>query len=94
MAQIQKVLKDALQLDAEPVQGYCDDTERALDEVKEAVKKIQAGAAEIELAPQNNYIRKLQHELIDQHNLKSESIGDGEDRHLKIIGGTDYKLVL
>jgi predicted RNA-binding protein Jag len=93
MAQIQKVLKDALQLDAEPVQGFCDDTERALDEVKEAVKKIQEGAGAVELAPQNNHIRKLQHELIEQHNFQSESIGDGEDRHLKIIGGTDYKFV-
>jgi stage III sporulation protein SpoIIIAA len=89
MPQIQKVLKEALRLDKEPdseaMTNYMDETEKALDEVKEAVKKLENGATEVSLKPQNQRIRKLQHELIDQHNLVSESIGEGSERHLKVV---------
>ena len=44
----------------------------------------------MELKPQNQHIRKLQHELVEQHNMTSKSVGEGSQRHLKIIGGTDY----
>ena len=87
MAQIQKVLKDALDIqpgDVESLQGYSDDTEKALDEAKAAVKQISDGADVVELAPQNPQIRKLQHELIEQYNLKSTSIGEGESRHIRV----------
>lgn len=88
MAQIQKVVKEALDIreTSKPVQGYSDDTEKALDEAKNAIDKILAGARNIELTPQNQHIRKLQHELVEQHNLVSESVGDGAERHLKILG--------
>ena len=93
MAQIQKVLKDALQITeaSETLQGYYDDAERALDEAKAAINKILAGAEHIELRPQNQQIRKLQHELVEQHNLTSKSVGEGEQRHLKIVGGKDFE---
>lgn len=89
MPQIQKVLKEALRLDKdgnfEVTQNYLDETEVALDEVKDAVQKLQDGANEVSLAPRNARIRKLQHELLDQHNLRSESVGEGEERHLKVV---------
>lgn len=93
MAQIQKVLKDALQISetSETLQGYYDDAERALDEAKAAINKILAGAEHIELQPQNQQIRKLQHELVEQHNLTSKSVGEGAQRHLKIVGGKDFE---
>ncbi len=97
MAQIQKVMKEALKLEDEAnetIQGYCDETEKALDEVKEAIKKIKEGAADVDLAPQSQHIRKLQHELVEQHNLESESIGEGDTRHLRIVGGSDYSKVV
>ena len=87
MAQIQKVLKDALDIrpfDEAETEGYQDETELALDEAKNAIKKISEGASAIELAPQNQHIRKLQHELAEQYGLKSTSIGDGDERHIKI----------
>jgi len=92
MAQIQKVLKESLDIgnNIEPLQGYYDDAERALDEAKAAINKILAGAENIELQPQNQQIRKLQHELVEQHNLISKSVGEGSDRHLRIVGGRDY----
>lgn len=92
MSQVQKVIKEALgiQETSETLQGYYDDAERALDEAKAAIAKIMEGAEHIELTPQNQKIRKLQHELIEQHNLASQSVGEGEHRHLKIVGGKDF----
>ena len=92
MAQIQKVLKEALDIQetSETLRGYYDDAERALDEAKAAINKILAGAEKnVELQPQNQQIRKLQHELVEQHNLESQSVGEGEQRHLRIVGGRD-----
>ena len=87
MAQIQKVLKDALDLrpyDNPEDVGFCDESEQALDEVKDAIKKVQDGALCVELTPQNTQIRRLQHELVEQYGLQSTSIGEGENRHLRV----------
>jgi stage III sporulation protein SpoIIIAA len=92
MSQIQKVVKEALgiQETSETLLGYYDDAERALDEAKTAISKILEGEEHIELTPQNQKIRKMQHELIEQYNLASQSVGEGEQRHLKIVGGKDF----
>ena len=96
MAQIQKVMKEALDIreSEHDLKGYCDDAERALDEAKAAINKILNGSEDIELQPQNQHIRKLQHELVEQHNLNSQSIGEGEERHLRIVGGKDFKKII
>jgi len=67
MAQIQKVIKEALDIveTSQTLCGYYDDAERALDEAKAAINKILAGAEHVELTPQNQHIRKLQHELVN-----------------------------
>lgn len=92
MSQIQKVIKEALGLQesAETLQGYYDEAERALDEARIAISKILEGEEHIELTPQNQKIRKMQHELIEQYNLASHSVGEGEQRHLRIVGGKDF----
>ena len=87
MAQIQKVLKDALDIqpgDVESTQGYMDETEKALEEAKNAIKKVQQGTRMIDLEPQSQQIRKLQHELAEQYNLLSKSIGEEPYRHVRI----------
>ncbi len=92
MAQIQKVIKEALDIaDLNEKQTFYDITEKALDEAKSAIDKILAGAKDVELKPQNQQIRKLQHELVEQHNLESTSVGEGENRHLRIVGGSDFE---
>ena len=92
MAQIQKVIKEALDIvELNEKQTFYDIKEKALDEAKAAIEIVLAGAKAIELTPQNQQIRKLQHELVEQHNLASTSIGEGENRHLRIVGGKDYK---
>jgi len=94
MSQIQKVLKDALHLTQEQVYvpkttGYMDETELALDEAKAAIAKIMEGAETVELEPQPQHIRKLQHEYVDAHNLASKSEGEGVSRHLRIFREKD-----
>ena len=86
MAQIQKVLKEALDMDSPgTLQTFYDSAEKALDEAKSAINKLLAGEEFVELEPQNSQIRKLQHELVEQHNLASKSVGEGAERHLKIF---------
>lgn len=87
MAQIQKVLKDALDIrpyDNPEDVGFNDESEKALDEVKNAIKQVQDGASCVELSPQNTQIRKLQHELVEQYGMQSTSIGEGSGRHLRV----------
>lgn len=93
MPQVQKVVKEALHITetGETLQGYYDEAERALDEAKNAIQKILSGEKNVELQPQNQQIRKLQHELAEQHNLVSESIGEGPARRLRIVGGSEFK---
>ena len=87
-----EAVKDALDIaEVNDRQTFYDITEKALDEAKSAIEKILAGSGDIELKPQNTHIRKLQHELVEQHNLESKSIGEGESRHLRIVGGKDFK---
>ena len=92
MAQIQKIIKQALDIaELNSKQSFNDITEQALDEAKAAVEQVLSGEVkDIELKPQNTQIRKLQHELVEQHNLESTSVGEGENRHLRIVGGTDF----
>ena len=83
--------KDALDIaELNERQTFYDITEKALDEAKAAIDKVLAGATDVELTPQNTQIRKLQHELVEQHNLESKSVGEGESRHLRIVGGKDF----
>jgi predicted RNA-binding protein Jag len=92
MAQIQKVIKEALDIaELNEKQSFYDVTESALDEAKSAIEQVLAGAKDVELKPQSTQIRKLQHELVEQHNLESKSIGEGESRHLRIVGGKDFQ---
>ena len=54
---------------------------QALSEVKEAVKKLEiSGDQEVMLAPQNSYVRRLQHTLASELGLKTESYGFGKQR--------------
>lgn len=90
MSQIQRVLKEALNLTQEnqekfSYKNYKDSTELALDEANAAIAKLGEGAEVIELEPQDKNTRKLQHELVEAHGYRSVSIGEGERRHLKIF---------
>ena len=90
MSQIQRVLKEALNLTQENQEtknytNYKDATELALDETNAAIAKLSEGSEVVELQPQEQQVRKLQHELVEAHGYKSISVGEGKQRHLKIF---------
>ncbi len=90
MSQIQRVLKEALNLTQENQQtrsltNYKDETELALDETNAAIAKLSEGAQMVELQPQDAHTRKLQHELVEAFGYKSISIGEEPNRRLQIF---------
>ncbi len=90
MSQIQRVLKEALNLTQENQEihdytDYKDSTELALEETNAAIAKLSEGGISVELQPQEKTVRKLQHELVEAYGYKSVSIGEGKERHLKIF---------
>lgn len=59
--------------------------EEALGEVTEAVDQVMSFGKPIELAPQSAHIRRLQHLLIEQHGLGSESRGEVPWRRVIVL---------
>ena len=59
--------------------------EHALDEARAAIDQVANGMKdEVELAPQNAYVRRLQHELAEQASLSSRSTGHEPVRRVQI----------
>ncbi|MEB3286393.1 MAG: R3H domain-containing nucleic acid-binding protein [Vampirovibrionales bacterium] len=95
MPQIQRALREALDAVNEPsaeafhhpggVSDYEDETELALQEAQEAIEGVLQSHQSLELAPRRSYIRRLQHELVEQHQLSSESVGDEPNRRLRVL---------
>ena len=79
MIQMENFLIDWFRMDAE-----ADPVERALQDVDQAVKKVLAGRARIDLAPQTAQLRRKQHEIARQHHLTSQSFGQDPRRRVRI----------
>ncbi|GBC78697.1 hypothetical protein HRbin08_02193 [bacterium HR08] len=67
-----------------PKETLSADEQRALEEVDEAVAEVLAHRRPVELSPQNAYIRRLQHELVQRYGLISESKGQDPFRRVVI----------
>jgi len=63
--------------------------ELALKEVEDAVEKVIKNSLPVEITPQNSYIRKLQHKLVEKHHLRSRSTGVEPNRRLRIYLDND-----
>jgi stage III sporulation protein SpoIIIAA len=63
-----------------------DPTEVALQEATEAINRVLQTHQTVELAPQNAYVRRLQHKLVEQHELTARSMGSEPNRRLRILG--------
>jgi hypothetical protein len=68
----------------EPTMGS-NEEEVALDETTDAIDRVKETGEGVELAPQNSYMRRLQHQLVERADLGSESLGDEPNRRLKIL---------
>ncbi|NJN15057.1 MAG: AAA family ATPase [Oscillochloris sp.] len=60
--------------------------EDAMMEAETAIGQVMTGErSAVELAPRSSYIRRLQHQMADRYNLRSESRGEDPNRHVKIF---------
>jgi stage III sporulation protein SpoIIIAA/predicted RNA-binding protein Jag len=66
------------------VGGREETEEIALREVEDAIAKVQSSKKSIDLTPQNSYVRRIQHQKVDEAGLHSESVGDEPKRRLRI----------
>jgi stage III sporulation protein SpoIIIAA len=60
------------------------DEEAALQEAEEAIERVRDTGETLDLSPQNSYIRRLQHQMVDQAKLLSESIGAEPQRRIRV----------
>lgn len=58
--------------------------EIALREVTDAIEQVMNTGKSVDLNSQNAYIRRLQHQKVDEARLHSESVGDEPKRRLRI----------
>jgi hypothetical protein len=78
---IEQELLHISHLDAAPVPGQA---QNALRETEEAIARVLDTSAPVELSPQSAYIRRLQHQLAEQHNRSSRSTGKEPYRRVRI----------
>jgi len=79
-AQMEACLSDIFELES----GSLDSLHQALQEAEEAIRQVQGGMPEVELAARNAYIRRRQHELARAADLASESRGKEPHRRVRI----------
>ncbi len=61
-----------------------DATSRALAEAAAAIKTVKTTLRPVEIAPQNAYLRRLQHQLVAENELSARSTGKEPQRRLRI----------
>lgn len=59
--------------------------EFAIREAEEGLRRVMEANVSVELMPQNSYIRRLQHEIVGRHNLRSTSVGKEPRRRVMIL---------
>ncbi|MDI6857739.1 MAG: R3H domain-containing nucleic acid-binding protein [Dehalococcoidia bacterium] len=68
--------------------GRFDPVSAALQEAEKAISTVMTGDGEVELSPQNAYIRRLQHQLAQKYSLSSRSLGREPLRRVRIFRGS------
>jgi len=56
----------------------------ALQEAEKAISEVMTSDREVELSPQNSFIRRLQHQLAQKYSLSSRSRGREPLRRVRI----------
>ena len=66
------------------VGGREESEEAGVAEAELAVEQVKKSGKSVDLYPQNSYIRRLQHQIVEKAGLKSESVGEEPNRRLRI----------
>jgi stage III sporulation protein SpoIIIAA len=82
-AQIMHALKDIFALPS------IDAEEIALREASEAIYKVLLDSEPVELTPQTSYVRRMQHQLAEQHRVMSRSTGMEPNRRVLFFRNSD-----
>jgi len=82
-AQVMHALKDIFALPS------IDAEEVAIREASEAIYKVLLDSKPVELTPQTSYVRRLQHQLAEQHRVMSRSTGLEPNRRLVLFRNND-----
>ena len=62
-----------------------DPVAKAMEEAEAAITLVQEGQGLQELSPQNSFIRRLQHQLVEKCDLKSDSTGREPKRRVRVL---------
>ena len=77
--QIASALRDMFQIhDAQA------EEDAAVREAEEAIERVMAIDEPVELMPQNSALRRIQHQVAEQYQLRSDSIGSEPNRRVRI----------
>ncbi|HEY8921701.1 MAG TPA: R3H domain-containing nucleic acid-binding protein [Candidatus Limnocylindria bacterium] len=76
--QMENLLASLFDLEADP-------SEAALHETAEAIGLVQSSGNPMELAPQNAYVRRLQHQMAERNSLMSRSRGTEPNRRVELL---------
>ena len=76
--QMENLLASLFDLEADP-------SAAALHETSEAIGLVQSSGNPMELAPQNAYVRRLQHQMAERNNLMSRSRGTEPNRRVELL---------
>jgi stage III sporulation protein SpoIIIAA len=82
-AQVMNALKDIFALPS------IDAEEIAIREASEAIYKVLLDSKPVELMPQTSYVRRLQHQLAEEHRVMSRSTGMEPNRRLVLFRSND-----
>ncbi|MGH2461916.1 MAG: R3H domain-containing nucleic acid-binding protein [Chloroflexota bacterium] len=82
MIQVQQCLAGLFDLD---VPG--DPVTAAMEETQDAIDHVLTQEQDVELTPQNAYVRRLQHQMAERYNLNSRSEGREPYRRVRIYRG-------
>jgi stage III sporulation protein SpoIIIAA len=82
-AQIMNALKDIFALPS------VDAEEIALREASEAIYKVLLDSQPVELTPQTSYVRRMQHQLAEEHRVMSRSTGMEPNRRVLFFRNND-----
>ncbi len=80
-SQIATAMRDAFQSDV----FEKGDTQDALREAEEGARRAKETGEPVELRPQNSYVRRLQHQIVEREDLLSESVGTEPRRRVRIL---------
>ena len=81
--QIESVLREIFKMPQE-----VSEEDVAISQAEEAIEEIMndstGGLNSLELAPQNSFLRRLQHQIVENYKMVSESIGQEPNRRVRI----------